>query len=157
MPSNNEQDGFVVCRLGQQDDAYFGATLDLFAEAFDDAESYSGARPSYEYRDKLLSRDDFIMLVALAGQTVVGALVAYDLQKFEQERSEFYIYDLAVGEDWRRQGIATALIANLKDIARTNQGEVVYVQAGYGDAPAIALYTRLGTREDVVHFDIALD
>lgn len=24
----------------------------------------------------------------------------------------------------------------------------------FGDAPAIALYTKLGTREDVLHFDI---
>ena len=31
---------------------------------------------------------------------------------------------------------------------------MVYVQADYGDDPAIALYTKLGTREDVMHFDI---
>jgi aminoglycoside 3-N-acetyltransferase I len=28
------------------------------------------------------------------------------------------------------------------------------VQADHGDDPAIALYTKLGTREDVLHFDI---
>ncbi|ALO45787.1 Gentamicin 3'-N-acetyltransferase [Pseudohongiella spirulinae] len=33
---------------------------------------------------------------------------------------------------------------------------VVYVQADYGDEPAVALYTKLGTREDVMHFDIAV-
>ena len=27
-------------------------------------------------------------------------------------------------------------------------------QANHGDEPAIALYTKLGTREDVMHFDI---
>ena len=31
------------------------------------------------------------------------------------------------------------------------------VQADYGDDPAIALYTKLGVREDVMHFDIAPD
>jgi aminoglycoside 3-N-acetyltransferase I len=31
---------------------------------------------------------------------------------------------------------------------------VVFVQADRGDDPAIALYTKLGTREDVLHFDI---
>jgi aminoglycoside 3-N-acetyltransferase I len=30
------------------------------------------------------------------------------------------------------------------------------VQADLGDAPAIALYSKLGTREDVLHFDIAV-
>jgi aminoglycoside 3-N-acetyltransferase I len=33
---------------------------------------------------------------------------------------------------------------------------VIYVQADYGDDPAIALYTKLGAREDVMHFDIAV-
>jgi aminoglycoside 3-N-acetyltransferase I len=31
---------------------------------------------------------------------------------------------------------------------------VLYVQADHGDAPAIALYEKLGLREDVLHFDI---
>ena len=91
------------------------------------------------------------------GQNVVGALVAYELRKFEQERSEFYIYDLAVEDKWRRRGVATAMIDDLKAIARTNGGFVVFVQADYGDEPAIALYTKLGTREDVMHFDFSLD
>ena len=34
---------------------------------------------------------------------------------------------------------------------------VVYVQADHGDEPAIALYTKLGTHEDVLHFDIAVE
>ena len=41
---------------------------------------------------------------------MVGALAAYELLKFEAERSEIYIYDLAVLEEFRRRGIATALI-----------------------------------------------
>lgn len=48
---------------------------------------------------------------------VVGGLVAYELAKFEQERSEVYIYDLAVLASHRRQGVATALIAELKSLA----------------------------------------
>jgi aminoglycoside 3-N-acetyltransferase I len=31
---------------------------------------------------------------------------------------------------------------------------VIFVQADLGDAAAIALYTKLGRREDVLHFDI---
>ncbi|HRN85404.1 MAG TPA: GNAT family N-acetyltransferase, partial [Hyphomicrobium sp.] len=83
-------------------------------------------------------------------------LAAYELRKFEQERSEFYIYDLAVAETHRRQGIATALIGRLTEIAAENGGYVVFVQADRGDDAAIALYSKLGTREDVLHFDIAV-
>ena len=77
------------------------------------------------------------------------------LPKFEQERSEVYIYDLAVAAAHRREGIATALITKLKRIASLRGAYVIFVQADPGDDAAIALYTKLGTREDVLHFDIA--
>jgi aminoglycoside 3-N-acetyltransferase I len=85
---------------------------------------------------------------------VIGALVGYQLDKFEQARSEIYIYDLAVDDPHRRKGVATALIDHLRGIARERGAWVIYVQADYGDDPAIALYTKLGVREDVMHFDI---
>jgi aminoglycoside 3-N-acetyltransferase I len=94
------------------------------------------------------------VLVALLGQEVVGGLVAYELDKFERMRRELYIYDLAVAEVYRRQGIATALIQCLREIADRRGAWVVYVQADYGDEPAIALYEKVGTREEVLHFDI---
>lgn len=97
------------------------------------------------------------MLAAMDGPAVVGGLVAYVLEKFERTRSEIYIYDLAVAQTHRRQGIATALIEHLRALAPGLGAWVVYVQADYGDAPAIALYTGLGQREDVMHFDIDVD
>jgi len=129
--------------------------LAVFAEAFEDHESYQSAVPSDEYLNELLEREDFIPLVAVADGKVVGGLAAYVLQKFEQERSEIYIYDLAVDEAYRRQHIATGLINKLRQIARERGAWVIYVQADRGDDPAIKLYESLGTREDVLHFDIA--
>ncbi len=128
--------------------------LGVFADAFEDHDSYQSAIPSDEYLNKLLAREDFIPLVAVADGKVVGGLAAYVLQKFEQERSEIYIYDLAVLEDYRRQGVATGLINKLGEIAKEVGSYVIFVQADHGDDPAIKLYESLGTREDVLHFDI---
>ena len=128
--------------------------LRVFAEAFEDQASYQSAVPSDEYLNSLLGREDFIPLVAVADGNVVGGLAAYVLRKFEQERSEIYIYDLAVDENYRRRGIATGLINKLREIAREKGAWVLYVQADLGDDPAIKLYESLGTREDVLHFDI---
>jgi aminoglycoside 3-N-acetyltransferase I len=134
------------------------ALLRTFGEAFNDVDTYTANRPSEGYLMRLLSGDSFIALAALKGGVVVGGLAAYELKKFEQERSEIYIYDLAVASEHRREGIATALIEKLKAIAAKRRAYVILVQADTGieDEPAIALYTKLGRREDVVHFDIAV-
>ena len=144
-------------RLGAVDLALMKTLLEVYGKAFDDLDTYTGATPSDEYLQRLLNRPDFITIVALHDEAVVGGLSAYVLEKFERERSEIYIYDLAVDERHRRRGVATALIAELRRIGGAIGAYVIFVQADPGDAPAIALYTSLGTREDVHHFDISTD
>ena len=146
----------LIRKLSAADMALMGALLSLFGRAFEEPETYNGAPPSDAYLAGLLGRPEFIALVATRGEEVVGGLAAYELVKFEQERSEIYIYDLAVAQQHRRQGIATALIAELQKIGARRGAHVIFVQADLGDEPAIALYTKLGMREDVLHFDIPL-
>jgi aminoglycoside 3-N-acetyltransferase I len=126
----------------------------LFGDAFEDADTYGADPPSDEYLACLLAREHVVVLVALAGDAVLGGLVAYELDKFERARRELYIYDLAVDKRHRRLGIATALIEHLRAIAVRRGVWVIYVQADHGDVPAIALYEKLGAREEVLHFDI---
>ena len=148
---------FSIHQLSAEDIALMEELLAVFGEAFEEVDTYSSSRPSAAYLKRLLSSDYFIALAALKNGAVVGGLTAYELQKFEQERSEIYIYDLAVAAAHRREGIATALIQELKKIAVSQGAYVIFVQADLGDDPAIALYTKLGAREDVLHFDIAAD
>lgn len=145
-----------IRRLTADDLTLMDALLTTFGQAFEEVETYGCARPRADYLRRLLDGDTFIALAALKDDEVVGGLAAYELHKFEQERSEIYIYDLAVASGHRRKGIATALIQALREIAAARGAYVVFVQADLGDEPAIALYTGLGTREDVVHFDIPI-
>lgn len=132
--------------------------LHVFGDAFNEPQTYQGAVPTQEYLQRLLSQQHFIAMAALdENGKVVGGLAAYELQKFEQARSEIYIYDLAVAEAHRRRGIARDLILQLKSIARERGAYVIFVQADPGDDPAIRLYESLGTREDVHHFDIEVE
>jgi aminoglycoside 3-N-acetyltransferase I len=143
-----------VRQLTADDLPFMDALLSIFGTAFDEPDTYGARRPDPAYLRKLLGSDHFIALTAAKAGQVVGGLAAYELMKFEQARSEIYIYDLAVDEAHRREGIATALIEELRRIAAARGAYVIYVQADYGDDPAIALYTKLGAREDVLHFDI---
>lgn len=146
-----------VRQLGPTDVGIMRGVLTMFGEAFEDVSSYSRHQPSDAYLRRLLARDSFIALATIAADgAVAGGIAAYVLHKFEQERSEVYIYDLAVAASHRRQGIATRLIEELCAIASRRGAYVIFVQADPADAPAIALYTKLGAREDVLHFDIAV-
>lgn len=148
-----------ICHLTSNDLPLMEALLTTFGEAFNEVETYTSNRPSEDYLRRLLDSDTFIALAAVKGGEAVGGIAAYELKKFEQERSEIYIYDLAVASGHRREGIATALIEGLKEIAAERGAYVIFVQADTGieDEAAIALYTKLGQREEVLHFDIAVD
>jgi ribosomal protein S18 acetylase RimI-like enzyme len=141
-------------QLGDSDVPILRQLLGVFAMAFDDYASYQGAVPVDAYLGNLLAKDHFIALAVLDGDDVVGGLTAYVLDKFEQDRREVYIYDLAVLETHRRKRIAKTLIASLTSIARERDAYGVIVLAEHGDTPAIRLYESLGTRQDVHLFEI---
>lgn len=145
---------YHVTVLGPGDLATMRGVLSLFGQAFEQADTYVARQPSDEYLRRLLASPTFVAIAALEEEGVAGGLAAYVLPKFEQQRSEIYIYDLAVAERHRRRGVATAMIKKLQALAVDLGAWVIFVQADYGDDPAIELYTKLGTREGVLHFDI---
>jgi aminoglycoside 3-N-acetyltransferase I len=128
--------------------------LRVFGEAFDEIETYQGSVPSDDYLTRLLSKEHFIALVAMKGDEVVGGLTAYELDKFEQDRREIYIYDLAVAQTPRRRGVATGMISELRSIASRRGAYIIFVQANLEDGPAVALYESLGKKGIAYHFDI---
>jgi aminoglycoside 3-N-acetyltransferase I len=147
----------TVCRLGPADTTLLRKLNALFGEAFHDRETYDGVPPTNAYLQGLLAKGQVIALVAIEREKLIGGLVAYEFDKFERMRREIYIYDLAVNAAYRRRGVATALIEHLREIAAQRRAWVIYVQADYGDESAIALYEKLGIREDVIHFDINIE
>lgn len=147
-----------IRQLGPDNLSTMEALSMMFGEAFAESDMYAANRPSRSYLKALLSGDSFIALAAVKQHTVVGGIAAYELKKYEAERSEIYLYDLAVDAAHRREGIATALIERLKQIATQRGAHTIFVQADTNaeDAPAIALYSKLGRPENVLHFDIAI-
>jgi aminoglycoside 3-N-acetyltransferase I len=152
----NMRAAYTIHHLTRKDVPTLRCMNALFGKAFDDPKTYTESPPRDAYLEGLLTKESVIALAALDGDEIVGGLLAYQLDKIEQERCEIYIYDLAVAEAHRRRGVATALITRLREIAAERGAWVIYVQADYVDPPAIALYEKLGTREEVLHFDIAV-
>jgi len=144
----------IVRRLGPADIEAVRDLNALYADAFEDPGTYRRDTPDDTWLARQLAKESIILLVAEIDGSIVGGLTAYILDKLEAARSEIYLYDLAVAETHRRQGVATALIEELQHIAAETGAWAVFVQADYVDPPAIALYTKLGAREEVLHFDL---
>lgn len=145
-------------RLGGEDAGLMAGLNSLFSEVFEDAENYSSHKPSAEYLQKWLVDSNNIALVAIDNNIVVGGLAAYTLHKFEQDRSEVYIYDLAVSKDYQRMGIATSLINELRTVAEAQNSYVIFVQADEGDE-AVEFYESLHPSENIKtrNFDFSID
>ena len=125
----------TIRRLDAVDAAAMRELNALFSKVFDDPGNYPPNEPGEPYLQRMLGNEDVIVLVAADEERLVGGLVAYVLPKLEQQRSEIYIYDLAVDEAFRRRGVATALIDHLKTLAAGIGAWVIYVQADHGDDP----------------------
>ncbi len=144
-------------QLTSSDVSLIQELLSVFGEAFDEPDTYRGQIPSDIYLQSLLEKDHFIVIVAQNETRVLGGLAAYVLDKFEQERKDLYIYDLAVLKEHRRLGIATGLIQKLRQIGKERGAYVIFVQADKGDIAAIELYKSLGSGEEVYNFDIKIN
>ncbi len=138
------------------DISHYRDLMRLFAKVFEDNSSYQGAIPDENYIKKFLSDSSHIILVAIdKNDVVLGGLVAYELKKFEQARSEIYIYDLAVLASHQRKGIGTTLLMNLKRIARERGAYTIFVQADKKDKEALSFYRSLNSTEiETYNFDI---
>ena len=85
-----------------------------------------------------LPDDRHVFLIAAAGETVLG------YANFLHVLDEGDIGNVAVAPEFRRQGIARALIAELTAKAGENKLAFVTLEVRESNAPAIALYTGAG-------------
>lgn len=139
-----------IIRLGINDAALAEKLILLFQEVF---QTESADTPREPYLTKLLANPDFIACVALWENEVVGGVTAYELPMIHAERSELFIYDLAVQPAFQRKGVATRLLETLKEYGRKKGIAELFVAANEEDAQAINFYLRSGGKsEKVLHF-----
>lgn len=155
----NSQQGhkpYSVRVLTAKEIGLFRQLMSTFSDAFEDPQHYLSCPPEDSYLQSLLAGELFVAMVAFSEPdgSVVGGLTGYVLPKFEQARSEFYLYDLAVRESCRRRGIASALIRHLQVEMRRRGVSGIFVQADVEDIAAVELYSKFNPGSDVLQFEI---
>lgn len=135
-------------RLAAGDISSLREINELFADVFEDADNYAANKPSDEYMQTFLANEENIVIAASYDGQIVGGLVAYTLNKFEQQRKEVYLYDMAVATTAQRKGIGKMLVNELRRVAKQNGAYVVFVQADEGD-DAVKFYESMSPIENL--------
>jgi len=144
-----------ISKLNKIDIEKFKELIHLFENVF---EMVDFKMPEKSHLQKLLESDSFIVFVALSGEKIVGGLTAYVLQQYYSLRPVAYIYDLAVSNNYQRQGIGKMLVADINDYCKSSGIEEVFVQADEIDKHALDFYHSTGGKaEKVVHFTYRLN
>lgn len=94
--------------------------------------------------EALLADQRTLMLVAFDGSTPVGFVLAHELPRRHGDRSNLFVYEVDVAESHRRCGIASALFAQLAELARERGIRTGFVLTEPDNGPANALYRSVG-------------
>jgi ribosomal protein S18 acetylase RimI-like enzyme len=92
-----------------------------------------------------------ILLISHTNGKLSGFLWAYVLVSPHNVSPKMFLYSIDVFSEFRRQGIASQLIGELKNIARTHNCRAMFVPTSKSNLPAMGLYKK--TQGKVVNDD----
>jgi len=95
------------------------------------------------YLGRYLANPTNYLFVAELDGAVVGFLTAHRLDRLNREATQFFIYEIEVDEEFRRQGIGSGLLRAVLESARI-EGAEVFVLTNESNRPAVRFYESLG-------------
>jgi ribosomal protein S18 acetylase RimI-like enzyme len=119
-------------RMGPDDQERVIAAANLFDYA-----------PRSDAVNRFLTDPNHHLLIAYSGDVPAGFVSGVEVTH-PDKGTEMFLYELAVDEAHRRQGIGTALVQALGDVARNQGCYGMWVLTGDDNAPAGATYRKAG-------------
>ena len=98
-------------------------------------------------RDRFLAQGNHHIAVALAGDLVV-AMASGVVYCHPDKDPELWINEVGTGDDWLRQGAATAALNTLLDFAEAQGIEEAWLGTEPENAPARGLYRSMKMKEE---------
>ena len=138
-----------IRKLTDQDVSAFKALLLLFNQAFEEERDLS----TTEHLSALLNNRQFVVMAAFSGEEILGGLTAYELPLYYDNKTEIFLYDMAIHPDHQRKVIGKQLLEFLKDYCAQNKINTFFVLAHEEDVHALEFYHATGgQREQVANF-----
>ncbi len=100
--------------------------------------------------ERFLAEPGHHLLVALSGGQPVGFVSGAELTH-PDKGTEMFLYELAVGEGHRQQGVGGALVAALRDLTRSLGCYGMWVLTDRDNSAALATYLGAGAEAPSMH------
>lgn len=129
----------------------FKELLKVFKDVFEFDKEF----PNDEHLGNLLSKQDFLVFVAIVNGQVIGGLTIYVLHQYYSERPSAYIYDVGISPAYQRKGVGKLLISSVCSYCEKSGFESAYVEAELEDEHAVNFYrkTKIVDELQAVHFN----
>ena len=99
---------------------------------------------------RFLNAEGHVLFVAFADGTPVGFVSGVEMTH-PDKGTEMFLYELAVADDSRREGIGSALVAVLRDFARERGCYDMWVLTDADNSAALATYAASGAGQPSAH------
>lgn len=115
-----------------------------------DASSLFDARVDGPTAKRFLDAEGHVLFVAYADETPVGFVSGIEMTH-PDKGTEMFLYELAVADDSRREGIGSALVTALRDLARQRGCYDMWVLTDADNSAALATYAASGAGRPSAH------
>ncbi|MGD0057953.1 MAG: GNAT family N-acetyltransferase [Verrucomicrobiia bacterium] len=104
---------------------------------------FSERQPTADQLRKFLASDSHFFLAASMDSAWVGFAYAYELPR-PDGTSMLFLYSIEVASEYRRRGVATALLSYLRGVVDERQMKELFVLANCSNDAAVAFYKATG-------------
>ena len=111
--------------------------------AVDILRQFEVPQPRMDSLTKFLASDSHYFVAASLDNVCAGFAYAYELLRPDGS-SMLFLYSIDVHPDFRRRGVATALVAFLRRVAEVRRMKELFVIAERSNEAAVALYRATG-------------
>lgn len=94
--------------------------------------------------EKFLSNENNYLIAYIENAKILGFVLAYTLQRYDGRCEMLYLHEIDVVETHRKQGIATKLMNEIKELKDKNGFDKIFLVTNKSNEAAVSLYESTG-------------
>lgn len=105
---------------------------------------FRSEKTTNEKVERFLEKNNNYLIAYLENKKVIGFVLAYKLQRYDEKNDMIYIHEVGVLEEYRRLGIGKKLMEYVKDICKEENLSKIFLITNKSNIPAVSLYESSG-------------